>query len=135
MNSRPTKPSSHSPTDSTRRAFSDEVITPGKTTVGDIRRWLYDAMGANNVGTWFQQDIRVQRKGLNPSTSRGFLAVAPESMVIQPGDVIHVDFGVTCMGFSTDWTEVRPTSCCPARKTLPLACGTQRRTQISCKRP
>jgi Xaa-Pro aminopeptidase len=90
----------------TRRAFSNEVITPGKTTVGDIRRWLYDAMGANNVGTWFQQDIRVQRKGLNPSTSRGFLAVAPESMVIQPGDVLHVDFGVTCMGFSTDWQKM-----------------------------
>jgi Xaa-Pro aminopeptidase len=90
----------------TKRAFSREVITPGKTTVGDIRRWLYDAMGANSVGTWFQQDIRVQRKGLNPSTSRGFLAVAPESMVIRPGDVLHVDFGITCMGFNTDWQKM-----------------------------
>jgi len=90
----------------TKRAFSNEVITPGKTTVGDIRRWLYDAMGANGVGTWFQQDIRLQRKGLVPTTSRGFLAVAPESMVIQPGDVLHVDFGITCMGFSTDWQKM-----------------------------
>ena len=90
----------------TRRAFSHEVIHPGKTTVGDVRRWLYDAMGANNVGTWFQQDIRLQRKGLVPSTSRGFLAIAPESMVIQPGDVLHVDFGITCMGFSTDWQKM-----------------------------
>lgn len=90
----------------TRRAFSNEVITPGKTTVGDVRRWLYDAMGANNVGTWFQQDLRLQRKGLVPSKSRGFLAVAPESMVIEPGDVLHVDFGVTCMGFSTDWQKM-----------------------------
>jgi Xaa-Pro aminopeptidase len=90
----------------TRRAFSNEVITPGKTTVGDVRRWLYDAMGANGVGTWFQQDIRLQRKNLEPAKSRGFLAVAPESMVIQPGDVLHVDFGITCMGFSTDWQKM-----------------------------
>jgi len=90
----------------TKRAFSNEVIHPGKTTVGDVRRWLYDAMGANDVGTWFQQDIRLQRKGLVPSTSRGFLAIAPESMVIQPGDVLHVDFGITCMGFSTDWQKM-----------------------------
>ena len=90
----------------TRRAFSNEVITPGKTTVGDVRRWLYDAMGANDVGTWFQPDIRLQRKNLIPSQSRGFLAVAPESIVIQPGDVLHVDFGITCMGFSTDWQKM-----------------------------
>ena len=90
----------------TKRAFSNEVITPGKTTVGDVRRWLYDAMWANGVGTWFQQDIRLQRKGLDPGTSRGFLEVASESMVIQPGDLLHVDFGITCMGFSTDWQKM-----------------------------
>lgn len=89
----------------TRTAFSNAVITPGKTTVGDVRRWLYDAMGANGVTTWFQQDLRVQRKGSTPATSRGFLAVAPESMVIEPGDLIHVDFGITCMGFNTDWQK------------------------------
>jgi Xaa-Pro aminopeptidase len=63
-------------------------------------------MGANGVGTWFQQDIRLQREGVAPSKSRGFLAVAPESMVIEPGDVLHVDFGITAMGFSTDWQKM-----------------------------
>jgi Xaa-Pro dipeptidase len=89
----------------TKRAFSNEVITPGKTTIGDVRRWLYDAMGANNVTTWFQPDLRLQRRGRNPSTSRGFLAVEPESTVIQPGDLIHLDFGVTAMGLNTDWQK------------------------------
>ena len=56
----------------TRRAFSNEVIHPGKTTVGDVRRWLYDAMGNADVTTWFQQDIRVQRKGSTNGMSRGF---------------------------------------------------------------
>jgi Xaa-Pro aminopeptidase len=90
----------------TRRAFSNEVIHPGKTTVGDVRRWLYDAMGNADVTTWFQQDIRVQRKGSANGMSRGFLGVAPESMVIEPGDVLHVDFGITAMGFNTDWQKM-----------------------------
>ncbi|SEC05416.1 M24 family metallopeptidase [Terriglobus roseus] len=90
----------------TKRAFSNEVITPGKTTVGDVRRWLYDAMYANHVTTWFQQDIRLQRKGRDTGTSRGFLAIEPEATVIQPGDLLHVDFGVTGMGLNTDWQKM-----------------------------
>ncbi len=90
----------------TKRAFSNEVIVPGKTTVGDVRRWLYDQMGANNVGTWFQQDLRLQRRGRVPSSSRGFLAVEPEATVIQPGDLLHVDFGITAFGLNTDWQKM-----------------------------
>ena len=41
----------------TRRALSSEVIVPGRTTVGDVRRWLFDALGARGVGTWFQPDL------------------------------------------------------------------------------
>jgi Xaa-Pro dipeptidase len=89
----------------TRRAFSNEVVTPGKTTIGDVRRWLYDQMGANDVTTWFQPDLRLQRRGRVPSTSRGFLSVEPEETVIQPGDVLHLDFGITCMGLNTDWQK------------------------------
>ncbi|MEO5510740.1 MAG: M24 family metallopeptidase, partial [Longimicrobiales bacterium] len=89
-----------------KRALSNEVITPGETTVGDVRNWLYDAMWENGVRTWFQQDLRVQRRGQPDATSRGFLAVAPESMVIERGDVIHLDFGITVMGFDTDWQKM-----------------------------
>jgi Xaa-Pro dipeptidase len=90
----------------TRRSLSSEVIHPGKTTVGDVRRWLYDQLGENRVGTWFQPDLRVQRKGKKNDTSRGFLAVAPESTVIERGDVVHLDFGITYMGLNTDWQKM-----------------------------
>ena len=90
----------------TRRAFSNEVIMPGRTTVGDVRRWLFDALGARGVRTWFQPDLRVQRKGTPGATSRGFLAVAPEATVIQRGDVLHVDFGITYMGLNSDWQKM-----------------------------
>lgn len=90
----------------TRRALSSEVIRPGTTTVGDVRRWLYDQLWENRVGTWFQPDLRVQRRSKKNDTSRGFLAVAPESTVIEHGDLVHLDFGITYMGLNTDWQKM-----------------------------
>lgn len=90
----------------TKRALSDEVITPGKTTAGDIRRWLYDQLWENRVTTWFQPDIRIQRREVEGPKSRGFLAVAKEATVVEPGDLVHIDFGVTYMGLNTDWQKM-----------------------------
>ena len=89
-----------------RRALSPAVITAGRTTVGDVRRHLYDAIWAAGVRTWFQPDLRVQRAGGDIATSRGFLAVAPESIVIEAGDLVHIDFGISYMGFDTDWQKM-----------------------------
>ena len=89
-----------------KRALSAEVITPGRTTVGEVRRALYDMVWAAGVRTWFQPDLRVQRAGMENATSRGFLAVARESVVIKPGDLVHIDFGISYMGFDTDWQKM-----------------------------
>lgn len=89
-----------------RRALSPEIITPGVTTVGDVRRALYDFLWSAGVRTWFQPDLRVQRAEGDIATSRGFLAVAPEGIVIQPGDLVHIDFGISYMGFDTDWQKM-----------------------------
>ncbi|HEV7643680.1 MAG TPA: M24 family metallopeptidase [Pyrinomonadaceae bacterium] len=90
----------------TRRAFSNEVITPGKTTVGDVRWWMMQQLNDIGVTTWFQADLRVQRRAKANQDSRQFLAVADEAMVIERGDVIHVDFGLIYMGLSTDWQKM-----------------------------
>ncbi len=89
-----------------KHALSPAVITPGTTTVGDVRRHLYDALWAAGVRTWFQPDLRVQRAGGDIATSRGFLAVATEKIVIEPGDLVHIDFGISYMGFDTDWQKM-----------------------------
>ena len=89
----------------TRRAFSNEVITPGKTTVGDVRWWMMQQLNDLGVTTWFQPDLRVQRQAKANANSQQFLAVAKESEVLQPGDLIHVDFGLIYMGLSTDWQK------------------------------
>jgi hypothetical protein len=90
----------------TRRALSAEVIRPGTTRVGDVRRWLFDRAWDLGVSLWFQPDLRVQRKGKPPDMSRGFLAIADEEVVIERGDVLHLDFGFTFMGLTTDFQRM-----------------------------
>src|SRR5690242_7937784 len=73
-----------------RRALSSEVIHPGTTRVGDVRRWLFDRAWDLGVSLWFQPDLRVQRKGKPADMSRGFLAISDEGVVIEKGDVVHL---------------------------------------------
>ncbi|MBA3693163.1 MAG: M24 family metallopeptidase [Acidobacteria bacterium] len=89
----------------TRRAFSNEVITPGKTTVGDVRWWLLQQVNNLGLTVWFQPDLRVQRQSKTNETSQQFLSVADENLVLERGDLIHVDFGLNYMGLSTDWQK------------------------------
>ena len=95
-----------------KKALSNAVIRPGKTTVGDIRRFLFDEYARFGATTWFQPDIRVQRKG-GGNFEVGKHAATPtapgpalEGTVIEPGDVLHVDMGITAMGFNTDWQKM-----------------------------
>ena len=89
----------------TRRAFSNEVIKPGKTTVGDVRWWMMQQVNDLGLGIWFQPDLRVQRQRTETGTTGQFLSIAKEAEVIRPGDLIHVDFGLIYMGLSTDWQK------------------------------
>ncbi len=89
----------------TRRVFSNEVITPGKTTAGDVRWWMLQQLNDLGVDTWFQPDLRIQRQAVQTGTTSQFLSTANESDVIQRGDLIHVDFGLNYMGLSTDWQK------------------------------
>lgn len=89
----------------TRRAFSNEVITPGKTTVGDVRWWLLQQVNNFGLTTWFQPDLRVQRLAKPNENSTQFLEVTSENVRLERGDLIHVDFGLNYMGLSTDWQK------------------------------
>lgn len=89
-----------------KRALSSEVITPGRTTAGHLRRFLYDQLEAAGVSTWFRPDVRIQRRSVKPELSRGFLAVAKDADVIRRGDLLHIDFGITYLGLNTDWQKM-----------------------------
>ena len=80
------------------RAFSNEVITPGKTTDQDVVWWLRQQVNNLGLGTWFHPSVRVQK-----STRTGVNLLAEEApTVIDRGDVLHVDFGITAMRLNTD---------------------------------
>jgi len=80
------------------RAFSNEVITPGKTTTTDVVWWLRQQVNDMGLGTWFQPSVDVQR----PGQAAGSVLSEREDIVIQRGDVLHCDFGITAMGLNTD---------------------------------
>lgn len=80
------------------RAFSNEVITPGKTTNADVVWWLRQQTLDLGYGTWFQPSVRVQKPG---SAGVSFLA-EDQPVVIDRGDVLHVDYGLSAMRLNTD---------------------------------
>ncbi len=81
--------------DIAERAFSNEVITPGVTTLEQVAWWMREQQFANNLGTSF---------GL-PSVyitgPDGFVATSNDH-VIQRGDFLAIDWGVGYLNFFTD---------------------------------
>jgi len=81
------------------RAFSNEVITPGKTTDQDVVWWLRQQVNDMGYGTWFHPSVMVQRAGVKKELD--FLH-KENGIVIERGDVLHTDFGITAMRLNTD---------------------------------
>jgi hypothetical protein len=84
------------------RAFSSEVITPGRTTTEDVVWWLRQEVNDLGLGEWFPPSVSVQRPGTG---AREFTAAAAAT-VIERGDHLHTDFGIMAMGLATDTQHV-----------------------------
>ena len=84
-------------------AFSTKVITPGVTTTDDVVWWLREKVSALGLKTWFHPTIDVQRTG-----NSDLYAFDGKSKfdVIQAGDLVHCDFGITYLGLNTDCQEL-----------------------------
>jgi Xaa-Pro aminopeptidase len=78
-----------------QRMFSSAVIVPGQTRTSDLVWWWRQQVNDLGLGTWFQPTIDVQRRGVT-SEALG------EDPVIQRGDVLHSDVGITALGLNTD---------------------------------
>ena len=74
-------------------AFSGLVIEPGVTTTADVVWWMRQRVNDMGLGTWFQPSVSIQRRG------GGDLG---ENPVIERGDLLHCDFGITAMRLNTD---------------------------------
>ena len=75
-------------------AFSRAVITPGVTTAEQVQWWYRDRLLKLGLDTWFHPSVAIQRQGV-----KGMLEGAE---LIQPGDLLWTDFGITYLRLNTD---------------------------------
>ena len=81
------------------RALSNEVITPGKTTLEDVAWWLQDRLLERGLGSEFDMP------SVYVTGPEGIVATST-ARIIQPGDVMMIDWGVQLMNFGTDVKRV-----------------------------
>jgi Xaa-Pro aminopeptidase len=77
------------------RAFSNAMITPGKTTLADVAWWMREQQFENNLDTSFGMP------SVYITGPDGFVALSNDH-VIQRGDFLAIDWGVGYMNFYTD---------------------------------
>ncbi len=77
------------------RALSNEVITPGRTTLEDVAWWMQEELLRRGLGSSFDMPsvYITGRKGIEGLSS---------ARVIQGGDFLTIDWGVCLMNFCTD---------------------------------
>lgn len=75
-------------------AFSRAVITPGVTTTADVQWWYRQRLQELGLTPWFHPSIGIQREG-----EAGMI---DGDTVIQPGDLLWTDFGITYLRLNTD---------------------------------
>ena len=79
----------------TTEMFSSAVIKPGTTRTSDLVWWWRQRVNDLGLGTWFQPSVSVQRKGASAEQ-------LGEDPVIQRGDVLWCDVGITALRLNTD---------------------------------
>ncbi|MBP1204891.1 Xaa-Pro aminopeptidase [Duganella sp. 1411] len=72
--------------------FSERVITPGVTTTDDVVWWFRQKIRELGYDTWFHPSVEIQRAGKGPANPN----------LIVPGDLLHVDIGITYLRLNTD---------------------------------
>lgn len=82
--------------------FSEQVIHPGITTTEDVVWWYRERVAELKLDTWFHPTVDVQRANPGAGDSQRSFSQRPEQEVIMPGDLVHVDFGITYLRLNTD---------------------------------
>jgi len=84
-------------------ALSEVAITPGVTTTEDLEWWLRDRTEGLGYDIWFHPSVAVQR----PDRQSEFVELfTGQGETILPGDLVHIDFGITYLGLNTDTQQM-----------------------------
>ncbi len=82
--------------------FSDRVIQPGVTTTDDVVWWFREKVRELKLITWFHPSVSIQRGDPESFDHLRTFDSRPAENVILPGDLLHVDFGITYLRLNTD---------------------------------
>jgi Metallopeptidase family M24 len=84
--------------------FSEKTIMPGVTTTDDLVWWYRQKIRNLGLDTWFHPSVEIQR---NDETSFDHLTAFTnkDKEIIQPGDLLHVDIGISYLRLNTDVQE------------------------------
>lgn len=80
--------------------LSSSVIQPGVTTTDDVVWWFRERIASLKLATWFHPSVSLQRRAA--SGRDGDFSSRAGAAIIQPGDLLHVDFGITYLTLNTD---------------------------------
>jgi len=82
--------------------FSDAVIQPGITTTDDVVWWYREKIRELKLIAWFHPSVSIQRADPKSFDHLRTFDSRPADNVIMPGDLLHVDFGITYLRLNTD---------------------------------
>jgi len=82
--------------------FSEKVITPGITTTDDLVWWFRQKIRDHGLETWFHTSVAIQRSDSSSFEHLRSFSNRPKDEVIIPGDLLHVDIGITYLRLNTD---------------------------------
>ena len=85
-----------------QEGFSEQVIQPGVTTTDDVVWWFRQRITNLGLDTWFHPTVDVQRADEQDFNHLRTFSKRPDKQVIMPGDLLHVDFGITYLRLNTD---------------------------------
>jgi Xaa-Pro aminopeptidase len=86
--------------------LSERVITPGATTTEDVVWFYREKIKEMKLDTWFHPTVDIQRPDPSSQEASRSFAVRPSDAVILPGDLLHIDFGISYLRLNTDTQEL-----------------------------
>lgn len=89
-----------------QEGLSEKVITPGVTTTKDVKWWYRDKIKSLGLEAWFHPTVDIQRMDNKNKEHLRTFDKNPDAGVIKPGDVLHIDFGITYLRLNTDTQQL-----------------------------
>lgn len=88
-----------------QEGLSEKAIQPGVTTTDDVVWWYRNRVRELGLDTWFHPTVDVQRADPDNFDHLRTFSKRPEQQVILPGDLLHMDFGITYLRLNTDMQQ------------------------------